>query len=126
MYPECGKKARVLSIAAGLEEHSGYNPVELSRGVERLWGLDGLDLEEVDLCRVGRRSFWKAMVGLETREGESSWACQGGFWGGLDGLDTRVERLETKASKRGGVKEKGARSEQLHVGLESSFAVPSK
>ena len=66
------------------------------------------------------------MVGLETGEGESNWACQDGFWGGSDGLDTGVERLETKASKRGGVKEKGARSEQLHVGLESSFAIPSK
>lgn len=61
-----------LSVAAGLEEHSGYNPVELSRGAERLWGLYGLDLEEVELYRVGRRSFWKAMVGLETGEEESS------------------------------------------------------
>ena len=40
--------------------------------MERLWGLYGLDLEEVDLYRVGRRSFWKAMVGLETGEEESS------------------------------------------------------
>ncbi len=107
-------------------EHSGYNPVELSRGAERLWGLYRLDLEEVDLCRVGRRSFWKAMVGLESGEGKSSWTCQGGFWDGWDRLDARVERLETNASKRGGVKERGARSEQLHLGLESSFAVPSK
>ncbi len=126
MYPECGKKARGLSIAAGLEEHSGYNPVELSRGAERLWGLYRLDLEEVDFYRVGRRLFSKALVGVETGEGEWSWGCQGGRWGGLDRLDTRVGGLETKASKRGGVKEKGAPSEQLHSGLESSFAVPSK
>ncbi len=38
--------------------------------------------------------FSKALVGLETGEGEWSWGCQGGRWGGLDRLDTRVEEFK--------------------------------